>query len=164
MPDTMTKTRFTAANFHVGFACAEGQRILVHSVSPTDLRGAPVNIHRTSTSDASLTTSVGYSAVSASIDAGKSDVKEWNEDTTSRVRGHGENTPEAYWTFQENEIKGGLETSYELTVSHSMKFGDINMSFWAEAKLESRGLISWERWMTMGSRNKPLLRQLDVRG
>lgn len=160
LPDAMKWARFTAAKFHVDFRDKFGNHVKIVDMSPTDLRGAPVNVHHTATLDTSVKSSFGYSGASTSVTADKKATETWDEDTFSQVRGSGVHTSAADWTFAENNVKGGLDVKYNLSVQLAPEtVGEVTMRFWAAAGLKSWGMVLVEQ-MDIGSYRHPNVRRL----
>ena len=156
IPDTVKSTRISAAMFHVRFGGVEDPTI--SAMAPLDHHGQVTTVHIATSVEVQGGGAVGSHGAALTAGVDKKTQRAWDEETSSAVKGWGLDTSVAHWTFAEDKVGHGLDAVYNLSVDLKGRTGDRTMTFWANAKLETR-LPIWEL-MEIGSSRKPYFRSL----
>ncbi|TFK31343.1 hypothetical protein BDQ12DRAFT_740084 [Crucibulum laeve] len=168
-PTVDLKSRFESATLTIdfGYDDEDGKPHLLklREVHPKDLKGEASVIHFGKESEASLGVGVGYTAASVTAEGKMSKNASFSRKTVPRVKGSGDLTHSAYWTFEEDGGEAGqhgLDPHYELSVvlSHApIPLGEIWMTFWGKAVLR---LPRSKEKLKLGSQEEPFRRTLPL--
>ncbi|KAF9000440.1 hypothetical protein BDQ17DRAFT_673806 [Cyathus striatus] len=120
---TVKGARFQSATLVINFGYddAEGNShdLKLKEVHPRELKGKETSVQFGLGSEASLGLGVGYSAASVTAEGKLSKNASFSRTTMPRVRGGGDLTERATWTFEEDKGEAGqdgLDRLYELSV------------------------------------------------
>ncbi|KDR75820.1 hypothetical protein GALMADRAFT_226469 [Galerina marginata CBS 339.88] len=166
-PTVSLKSRFKSATLTADFGYDDehGQShfLRLHEVQPRELKGESTVAQLDMGTETSLSLGVGYQAASITTEGKLSHNASYSRTTEQVVRGHGEMTHTAHWTFVEDETgKHGLRSQYDLSVvlgRAEIPLGEIWIAFWGKAMLKLPGA---EEKLRLGSKEEPHKRTLLV--
>ncbi|KAF9000444.1 hypothetical protein BDQ17DRAFT_673916 [Cyathus striatus] len=166
---TVKGARFQSANLVINFGYddAEGNShdLKLKEVHPRELKGKETSVQFGLGSETSLGLAVGYSAASVTAEGKLSKNASFSRTTMPRVRGGGDLTERATWTFEEDKGEAGqdgLDRLYELSVvlsNTAIPLGEIWMTLWGKAML---WLPKVGETIKLGSRENPYKRILPL--
>ncbi|KAJ3509645.1 hypothetical protein NLJ89_g5109 [Agrocybe chaxingu] len=145
-PDRTEKARFVSAylSFTFGYNDANGREhsLKIKDIFPKDHKGDSTVVHTENSLGGGMALSIGAGAVASIITEGKgSRDTHFSRVTAPRVRGSGQYSDTATWTFEEDDGEAGrhgLDSEYVLEATlggASIVLQDIWLKFWGKAVL-----------------------------
>ncbi|CAA7263949.1 unnamed protein product [Cyclocybe aegerita] len=174
-PDRTEKARFVSSylSFTFGYNDANGREhsLKIKDIFPKDYKGDPTVVHTDNSLGGGMALSIGAGAVASITTEGKgSRDTHFSRVTAPRVRGSGQYSDTATWTFEEDDGEAGrhgLDSEYVLEATlggASIVLQDIWLRFWGKAVLVLGGghKPGSKQTLQIGSRENPFRRVLDL--
>lgn len=167
-PTVSLKSRFVSATLTANFGYddehGKSHFVRLREVHPRDLRGGSTVMQKDKGVETSLSAGVSASSAASIMTTGSlTSHTSYSRTTEQMVRGHGEMTQTASWTFTEDATgQHGLDPHYELSVvlmNAEMTLGEIWMEFWGTAVLTLPG---GKEKLMLGSKEKPFKRNIPL--